>query len=81
MENNEMINDVIDVMEDRIAVDNGSGLGTGKTVLLIAGLSFVVGGAVMAGKWVVGKFKAKRESRKSDEKTNDENVKSEDVES
>lgn len=68
MENNEiMINEEIEVMDNEIVADGGSGIGTGMAMLIGAGLAFAVGGAVKAGKWAIAKFKAKKELKKPDE--------------
>lgn len=67
MENNEiMINEEIEVMDDRIVADDGTGIGTGMAMLIGAGLAFAVGGAVKAGKWAYSKIKAKKELKKPD---------------
>ena len=67
MENNEiMINEEVEVMDDAIVADNGSGIGTGMAMLIGAGLAFAVGGAVKLGKKLYTKAKAKRELKKPD---------------
>lgn len=82
MENNEiMMQNEIEVMDEHIVDDDGSGLGTGMAMLIGAGLAFAVGGVVKAGKWAYGKIKAKRESCKHDAELDIENENCEDSES
>lgn len=65
MENNEiMINEDYDVINDVIAEEEGSGMSTGMAMLMGAGLTLAVGGAVKLGKWAYAKLKAKKEFRK-----------------
>lgn len=65
MENNEiMINEDIEVMDDTIVAEDGSGIGTGMAMLIGAGLAFAVGGAVKLGKKLYAKAKAKKELKK-----------------
>lgn len=65
MENNEiMINEEVEVMDDNIVADGGSGIGTGMAMLIGAGLAFAVGGAVKLGKKLITKAKANKELKK-----------------
>lgn len=65
MENNEiMINEDYDVTNDVIAEEEGSGMGTGVAMLIGAGLTLAVGGAVKLGKKAYAAYKAKKELRK-----------------
>lgn len=65
MENNEiMINEEVEVMDDNIVADGGSGIGTGMAMLIGAGLAFAVGGAVKLGKKLIAKAKANKELKK-----------------
>lgn len=57
---------------NEIMINEGSGLGTGMSMLIGAGLAFAVGGAVKVGKWAYGKVKAKREFRKYDDREESE---------
>lgn len=67
MENNEiMINEEVEVMDNNIVADEGSGIGTGMAMLIGAGLAFAVGGAVKLGKKLIAKAKAKKELKKPD---------------
>ena len=65
MENNEiMINEEVEVMDDNIVADGGSGIGTGMAMLIGAGLAFAVGGAVKLGKKLIAKAKGNKELKK-----------------
>lgn len=65
MENNEiMINEDYDVNNDVIAEEEGSGMGTGMAMLIGAGLTLAVGGAVKLGKKAYAAYKAKKELHK-----------------
>jgi hypothetical protein len=67
MENNEIMNyEEIEIMDDQIVADDGSGIGTGIAMLIGAGLAFAVGGAVKLGKKAYAAYKAKKELRQPD---------------
>lgn len=67
MENNEIMNyDEIEVMDDVVVAEEGSGVSTGVAMLIGAGLALAVGAGVKLGKKVCAKIKAKKELRKPD---------------
>lgn len=67
MENNEiMINEEIEVMNDEIVADGGSGIGTGVAVLIGAGLTLAVGAGVKLAKKGIAAWKSKKELRQPD---------------
>lgn len=67
MENNEIMNyDEIEVMDDTVMAEEGSGVSTGVAMLIGAGLALAVGAGVKLGKKVYAKIQAKRELRKPD---------------
>lgn len=67
MENNEMIYEEIDVMDDAVVADEGSGIGTGVAMLIGAGLTFAVGAGVKLAKKGIAKWKEKKEMKKPEE--------------
>lgn len=68
MENNEMImNEEIEVMDDAVVAEEGTGIGTGIAMLIGAGLTFAVGAGVKLGKKLYANYKAKKELRKPEE--------------
>lgn len=70
MENNEMMNyEEIDVMNDAVVADEGSGIGTGVAMLIGAGLTFAVGAGVKLAKKGIAKWKEKKELKKPDKET------------
>lgn len=67
MENNEiMINEEIEVMDDAIVEEGGSGIGAGVAMLIGAGLTLAVGAGVKLGKKAIAAYKAKKELRTPD---------------
>lgn len=67
MENNEIMNyEDIEIMDDEIVADGGSGIGTGIAMLIGAGLACAVGAGIKLGKKVYAGYKAKRELKKPD---------------
>ena len=65
MENNEIMNyEEIEVMNDEIVADEGTGIGTGVAMLIGAGLTLAVGAGIKLGKKLIAKAKAKKELRK-----------------
>ena len=67
MENNEIMNyEEIEVMDDAVVADGGSGVSTGVAMLIGAGLALAVGAGVKLGKKVYAKIKAKKELHKPD---------------
>jgi hypothetical protein len=68
MENNEIMNYVEnDVMNDVVAADGGTGVGTGVAMLIGAGLTLAVGAGVKLAKKLYANHKAKKELRQPDE--------------
>ena len=67
MENNEIMNyEEIEVMDDAVVADEKTGISTGVAMLIGAGLTLAVGGAIKLGKKVAAAIKAKKELRKPD---------------
>lgn len=65
MENNEIMNyEEIEVVNDEIVADEGTGIGTGVAMLIGAGLTLAVGAGIKLGKKLYAKAKAKKELRK-----------------
>lgn len=70
MENNEIMNyEEIEVMDDAVMADEGTGIGTGIAMLIGAGLTFAVGAGVKLGKKLYANYKEKKELRKPDKET------------
>jgi len=65
MDNNEIMNEGIEVIED-VVVDEGTGIGAGKAMLIGLGVTIAVCAAVKLGKKLYGKYKAKKELRQPD---------------
>ena len=67
MENNEVMNyEEIEVVNDEIVADEGTGIGTGVAMLIGAGLTLAVGAGIKLGKKAYAAIKAKKELRKPD---------------
>lgn len=67
MENNEIMNyEEIEVMDDAVMAEEGSGIGAGVAMLIGAGLTLAVGAGVKLGKKAIAAYKAKKELRKPD---------------
>ena len=67
MENNEiMINEEIDVMDNEVMAEGGSGVGTGVAMLIGAGLAFAVTAGTKLVKKGIAAYKAKKELRQPD---------------
>ena len=69
MENNEIMNiEEIEVMDDAVVADEGTGVGTGVAMLIGAGLTLAVGAGVRAAKKLYAKYKAKKTEAESADK-------------
>lgn len=67
MENNEVMNfEEIEVLDNEIVADEGTGIGTGVAMLIGAGLTLAVGAGIKLGKNLIAKAKAKKELRQPD---------------
>lgn len=67
MENNEIMNyEEIEVMDDAVVANEGSGISTGVAMLIGAGLTFAVGAGVKLAKKGIAKLKDMKEQKKSD---------------
>lgn len=67
MENNEIMNyEDVEIMDDEIVADGGSGIGTGLAMLIGAGLACAVGAGIKLVKKGIAAHKAKKEVRKPD---------------
>lgn len=67
MENNEIMNyEDIEVMDDVVMAEEGSGIGTGAAMLIGAGVALAVGAGVKLVKKAIAKHKAKKELRQPD---------------
>lgn len=67
MENNEMIYEEIDVMDDAVVAEEGSGIGTGVAMLIGAGLTFAIGAGVKLAKKGITKWKEKKELKQPEQ--------------
>ena len=80
MENNEIMNyEEIDVMDDAVMADEGSGIGTGVAMLIGAGLTFAVGAGVKLAKKGIAKWKEKKELKKPEQEVSVDPAKVEEV--
>lgn len=67
MENkNEIMNEGIEAMVEEVVVDEATGIGSGKIMLVCAGLTLAVGAGVMLAKKLYTNYKAKKELRQPD---------------
>lgn len=67
MENNEIMNyEDIEVMDDVVVEEEGSGIGTGGAMLIGAGVALAVGAGIKLVKKAIAKHKAKKELRQPD---------------
>ena len=67
MENNEIMNyEDVEVMDNEIVADGGSGIGTGLAMLIGAGLACAIGVGTKLVKKIVANRKAKKELRQPD---------------
>lgn len=67
MENNEIMNyEEIEVVNDEIVANEGTGMSTGIAMLIGAGLTLAVGAGIKLGKKAIAAIKAKKELRKPD---------------
>jgi hypothetical protein len=75
MDNNEIMNEGIEMIEIP-AVDEGTGIGAGKAVLIGVGVTIAVCAAVKLGKKLYAKYQAKKALRQPDEEieVDDEDV-------
>lgn len=67
MENNEIMNyEEIEVMDDAVLADEGTGIGTGVAMLIGAGLTLAVGAGVKLAKKGIAWIKAQKELKQPD---------------
>lgn len=67
MENNEIMNyEDIEMMDDAVMAEEKTGIGTGAAMLIGAGLTLAVSGAVKLVKKGIAAYKAKKELHKPD---------------
>lgn len=67
MENNEIMEyENIDVMDDTVMEDEGTGVGAGVAMLIGAGLTLAVGAGVKLAKKAYAAYKAKKELHQPD---------------
>ena len=66
MENEIMNYEEVEVIEDEVVADEKSGMGTGKALLIGAGVAIAAGAIVKSAKNLWAKYKAKKELRKPD---------------
>ena len=68
MENNEIMNEGFEMVED-VVMDNNTGFGTGKAMLIGAGLTIAVCAGIKLAKKAYQNYKAKKELRRPDKET------------
>ena len=66
MENNEIMNEGMETVIEEVVMDEPVGIGTGKAMLIVTGLTLAVGAGVVLGKKLYTAYKAKKELRQPD---------------
>lgn len=66
MENEIMNYEDIEIMDDEVVAEGGSGISTGTAMLIGAGVTLAIGAGVKLGKKVYEYFKAKKEQQERD---------------